>query len=154
MYNKLVQNIKENSVLLINDKSFRVLTKTNYANVKNKDLRYSKFLLDDKSILVVNPNRKTIFLGRIVKDFSKGESFPTRFVYKNKHYKKFEKDYQFVTGIEFGDFDKCEGECLWVDYVCEEDDNLCVDMGYVYKTKKRADIAARLLDIKDIKIKK
>ena len=151
-HEKLITNIKENSEIQINGQVYRVYTKTHYANVNNPNLRYTKFVLSGDNILVINPGRKSIFIGKIVEDFAKGEDFPEKISYHGKTFRKFEQDYQVVTQIEFGEISKCEGECLWVDYTCDQDENLCVDMAYVYRDKKRADIYARWTDIQNIKI--
>lgn len=152
VYSNLIKSIKKDSVIVIDNKQYNVKTKTHYANIKNTELKYTKFVLSDENILVINADRKSIFLGKIVNDFYKGEKFPKQFTYQGKKFKKFEEDYQVVTKIEFGEPCECEGECLWVDYACENDDEICIDMAYVYRDKKRADILAKWIDIGDIKL--
>ncbi len=152
VHKKLIANIKENSKIEINGHTFRIYTKTHYTNVANPNLKYTKFSLSENYILVINPDRKSIFIGQIVEDFDNGENFPEKISYMGKTFSKFEQDYQIVTQIEFGEPSKCEGECLWVDYTCDQDENLCIDMAYVYRDKKRADIYARYIDIQKIKV--
>ena len=157
MYYKLINEIKEFSTLEIKNEGdalhYKILTKTHYANKNNKDLKYTKCILNENKILVINPKREAIFIGSIVEPFYQEEFFPEDFIYNNYHFKKFEKDYQYVLNIEFGNPSIVEGECLWVDYSCEEDEAKCVDMAYVYREKERADILARWIDIKNIKLK-
>ncbi len=152
MYQSIVNKISSNSQIKIKDIVYNVNTKTHYSNVLNPDLKYTKFNLTKNKILVINPQRQTAFLGEIVEDFFQGEQFPNDVVYKGLHYKIYEKDYQIVNSIEFGNPLDCEGECFWADYVCQEDENLCIDMAFVYRDKKRADIFAQLIKAEDIEV--
>ena len=152
MYKKLIENLKQNQLIIIDGDEYRVQTKTFYTNINNCNLNYVKFVLTNHKILVVNPERKSIFLGKIVDDFYEEEYFPESFKWQGKTFKMFEKDIQIVTKIEFGNPRTCEGECVWVDYICEEDPSICVDMAYVYREKKRADILAKWIELENIKV--
>lgn len=152
MHKKLIASLKQNKLITIENKEYRVQTKTFYTNINNPNLNYVKFILTNHKILVINPGRKSIFLGEIVDDFYKEEYFPESFEWSGKKFKTFEKDIQIVTKIEFGDPRYCEGECVWVDYICEQDPSICIDMAYVYRDKKRADILAKWIEISDIQI--
>ena len=152
-YNRMIDEIKFDSSVVIGDKEYKVLSKTFYSNLNNRQLKYVKFVLNNDKILVVNPERESIFLGEVVDDFYKDEYFPKSFEYEGKTFVEFEKDIQIVNKIEFGEPAECEGECVWVDYVCQEDKTICIDMAYIYRDKKRADILAKWIDIKTIKVK-
>lgn len=138
MYNQIIKDMHKGTKIKICGKEYIVQTKTYYANLENKNLKYVKFILNNHKILVINPARKAIFLGEIVADFYKDEYFPDRFEWQGKTFSKFEKDIQIVRKIQFGQPQQCEGECVWVDYSCDQDSSICVDMAYIYREKKES----------------
>jgi len=150
---KFLDSLKFGTKLEIENQEYTVLAMKYYISENDKENWYAKILLSDKHCLCVNPkNNKTIDFGYEIKAISKKEKFPNTIKHNGKIYKFVEKDYQMVKQDVFGDSLLLEGECLFTNHVNIEDDSETISMGYIPRTKSRADILLKAIPIKNIKI--
>ena len=148
---KKLLNLSQNQKIKINDKEYEVISKTIYMTQSSTD-EYIKYILSGHNILVVIPTDEMIYLGHIVDQFETEQNFSNEIVYENHKFEKVASDYQVVKCVEFGNPQEVEGEVVWADYACDDVPEVYISCAYVPKTKQRADIVGRILEINDIKI--
>lgn len=142
--------LEQNDKIEICGNVFDVLSKTTYMTLDSTD-EYVKYILSGHRILVVIPADEFVYLGEIVSDFEKGKMFSKELEYNGKTFTQIASDYQVVKFVEFGDPREVEGEVLWADYTCDDDENTYISCAYVPKTDSRADIVGLVVDAKNIK---
>jgi carbonic anhydrase len=119
---------------------------------------YFKVVFSDDSLLIVIPDQQSIQyadkeLGQIktIKDSEIGEK--EIIGYNGKTYKLENKhDYQFVVKKIIGGLLDIEGECMFSDYVNQNDSDDCLSLGWISYDGRRADVNSHNLLIEDINI--
>ena len=150
---KFLDNLKVGTKLKIEGTVYTVCAMNYFISENDRENWYAKVLLNDKHCLCINPkNNKTLDFGYEVKPFAKKEKFPQTLKYNGKTYKFVEKDYQMVKQLVLGDPTLMEGECLFTNHVNIDDDSETISMGYVPRTKSRADIFLKNIPFKNVKI--
>lgn len=149
-FDKLL-SLKQNDKIEINGNVFDVLSKTTYMTLDSTD-EYVKYILSGHKVLVVIPADELVYLGEIASDFEKGKTFSKSLEHNGKIFTQIASDYQVVKLVEFGDPREVEGEVLWADYTCDDDEHTYISCAYVPKTDSRADIVGIVIDAKNINI--
>lgn len=141
-------NLKENQEIVFNDAKYEVLSKTVYVT-ESQDDEYVKYILTAHKILVVIPTDKIAYVGEIVEPFESEMQFSEKLIFDNAEFEKVASDYQLVKRVEFGNVNQVEGEVVWADYLSEAKPEVYISCAYVQKTKKRADIVAKIIVVED-----
>lgn len=144
-------NLKQNSLIEIDGKTYEVLTKTTYVTNSSTD-EYIKYILSEHNILVVIPTDEMIYLGKIVSDFESKTTFSNTINYEGIQFEKVASDYQLVKSVDYGNPQDVEGEVIWADYASDNKLETYISCAWVPKTNSRADIVGTILEAKDIKI--
>lgn len=150
MYKKLIGEIKENTILDINEKRYKVYSKAFYTVKSDSEVEYVKCKLDTHDVLVIIPD-ELVYLGKVIDNMQYEEIENGNIIYNGKEYISTGSDYQLVKKIEFGNKDNTEGECTYWDYENEET-NTIISLAVLTENNKRADILAEIIQIKDIKV--
>ena len=150
MYKKLIDKIKENTLLEINGKVYKVISKTFYTIKSDLEAEYVKCKLDSHDVLVIIPD-ELVYLGKVIENMQYKKTDDKKILYDRKEYISTGSDYQLVKRIEFGNKDNTEGECTYWDYENEET-NTIISLAILTDNNKRADILANVIDINNIKI--
>lgn len=146
---ELIENIKENTILNIKWKEYKVIAKVKYVTEKETSKRYAKIQLENHYVLVIAPYDNYMYFGYV------GEQFPCEFPATNtiehnwKTYSKDGEDYQIVKEFVFGDVINMEGEVQYADF---SNWNSLISLGIITRTKERADVYAETIDLKDVLI--
>ncbi len=148
--NELVNNIKENTHLLINGVDYLVKTKTWYSIEEDSSASYVKCELSNNRVLVIIPDDELLYIGRIVNDMGYERLSDDSIKYNNQVFNKTGDGHQYIKNIEFGDLEEVEGKCTFEDY---ESGNNIISLGILTeKDNIRADVLALILDINDVKV--
>lgn len=150
MYQELINKIKENTILDINEKIYKVVSKVFYTVKSDSEVEYVKCKLDTYDVLVIIPD-ELVYLGKVIDNMQYEEIENGKILYNGKEYISTGSDYQLAKKIEFGNKVNTEGECQYWDYE-NEDTNTIISLAILTENNKRADILANIIDIKDIKI--
>ena len=146
---ELIENIKENTILNIKWKEYKVIAKVKYVTEKEVSKRYVKIQLENHYVLVIAPYENYMYFGYV------GEQFPCKFPVPNsikynwKTYSKDCEDYQIVKEFVFWDILNMEGEVQYADF---SNWNSLISLGIITRTNKRADVYAETIELKDVKI--
>jgi hypothetical protein len=135
---KLFENPSDKTSLLVKGKSKSIKGMAKYSSV-NSGSDYIKISFDDDSLLIIIPNEEEL-------------SFSV--VYKGKKYELVVgDDYQFCLRLFVGKPNKdIEGEVKFSDYVCEDDEDEMLSLGWIVYSGERADVLARSIGIEDVEI--
>lgn len=144
---ELIKKLDLNSNIKILDKNYIVKTKTWYATKEDSSTEYIKCELSDHKVLVIIPDEKYMYLGKVIEKFSFTRINENTIQYENKEFTKTGEGHQYIKSIEFGNVDEVEGECIFEDY---EYKNEVISLGILTKEKVRADVYATVLTMKDI----
>ena len=146
---KLIESIKENSMIKIKGKEYKVLAKVFYVTESETENWYAKIQLENHYVLVISPYDDYMYFGYV------GEAMPCDFPspetleFKGDLYQKDADDYQIVKEFVFGDCLTMEGEVQFSDYSCGDK---IISLGLVTRTGKRADVYAEVVEIGDIEV--
>lgn len=111
---------------------------------------YIKCELSDNKVLVIIPDDKLMYIGKIIKDMKYIKVSEDQIEYNGTIFNKTGEGHQLIKNIEFGSKYEVEGKCIFEDY--EMEDNI-VSLGVLpEKGNVRADIFADILKLEDIKI--
>lgn len=149
---ELINGIKENSKILIRDSAYEVLAKVIYVTESNQNEWYAKILLSNHKVLVISPFDNYMYFGFVDEPIHCDFPSPKTIEYNKTLYVKDAEDYQIVKCFEFGDFLMMEGEVAFVDYTSQIDESDIISIGLVTRTKKRADVIAKVLTLDDVSI--
>lgn len=150
---EFLEKLKVGTKLKIDKASFEVIAMNYYVSENDTENWYAKILLSDNHCLCVNPkNSKSLDFGYEVKPFAKGEKFPKTIKFEGKIFKFAEKDYQIVKELVLGDPLAMEGECLFTNHINIANETETISMGYIPRTKKRADVYLKTIPFKSVKI--
>jgi hypothetical protein len=142
--------IVENSSVVINGTSYKVLGKAEYATQNDENSTYLKILLEDHFVLVLVPSEEIAYFGRNEGRLTEFDGQKDFVSFKNKKYKQVNHDYQVVINLAFGSPLTVEGEVEFWDY---EVDNSIISVAVVSRTKERADVVAEYITYSDIDIR-
>lgn len=146
---ELIENIKENTILNIKWKGYKVIAKVKYVTEKETSKRYAKIQLENHYVLVIAPYDNYMYFGYVWEQFPCEFPAPNTIEHDWKIYSKDSEDYQIVKEFVFGNVLKMEGEVKYADF---SNWNLLISIGMITRTKKRADIYAETIEIKDLYI--
>lgn len=147
----LINNLKEKTVILINDLEYVVKTKTWYTIEEDKSASYIKCELNNNKVLVVIPDDGLIYIGEAFENLNYERISEKQIKYNDMIFTKVGDGHQIITNIEFGLEDEVEGKCTFEDYEAE---NNIISLGILTdKNNKVADVFADILDLDEIKIK-
>ncbi len=147
----LINNLKENTILLINDFEYVVKTKTWYTIEEDKSASYIKCELSNNKVLVVIPDDELIYIGEAFENLNYEKLTENQIKYNDMIFTKTGDGHQIITNIEFGLEDEVEGKCTFEDYEAE---NNIISLGILTdKNNKVADVLADILDLEEIQIK-
>lgn len=150
---KLIDQITENSTIHVCGEKHFVKSKTFYVTEGEQANWYAKMVFEDHSILVIAPFDEFMYFGRIENIFGDGESFPEEITYKGIKFAKVAEDYQIVKQLVFGSPTVAEGEVVYADYSSDEADEVVLSLAVVSRTKNRADVIARVVELNDIELR-
>lgn len=146
---KLIEAIKENSKIRVQDKEYNVLAKVFYVTESETKNWYAKIQLENHYVLVISPYDDFMYFGYV------GDAMPCEFPspetleFEGNIYKKDADDYQIVKQFVFGNCLTMEGEVLFSDY--NYDDKI-ISLGLVTRTGQRADVYAKVIEMGDIEV--
>lgn len=147
----LINNIKENTILIIKDLEYVVKTKTWYTIEEDKSASYIKCELNNNKVLVIIPDDNLIYIGEAFENLNYERLTENQIKYKDMIFTKTGDGHQIITNIEFGLENDVEGKCTFEDYECE---NNIISLGILTdKDNKIADVLADIIDLDEIKIK-
>lgn len=144
---KLINNIKENSRLIIKGKEYVVLTKTWYSILEDPETEYVKCELTNNRILVLIPSDNLVYIGSIINNLKYERINENKITYNNQIYNKTGEGHQYIKRIDFGNETEIEGKCEFEDY---ESDNYIISLGVLSDYEIRADVYAEILDLKEL----
>lgn len=148
----LINNLKENAVLIIKNEEYVVKTKTWYSLEEDESASYIKCELSNNKVLVVIPDDELIYIGEAFENLDYERISDEQIKYKNIMFTKTGDGHQVITNIEFGLEDEVEGKCTFEDYEAEEN---IISLGVLPdKGNKVADVFADIIDLDEIQIKK
>ncbi len=146
----LINNLKQNSKVIINGESYTVKTKTWYSIEEDNTVSYVKCELSGSKVLVIIPDDNLIYIGSVIENMDYKKISKDKIKYNSIIFNKTGEGHQFITNIEFGNEDEVEGKCIFEDY--EYEDNI-ISLGILTDKGVRADVYADILELKDIIIK-
>lgn len=146
---KLIDNIKENSKLIIKGKEYVVLTKTWYSILEDPEIEYVKCELTNNKILVLIPNDNLVYIGSIINNLKYERINENKITYNSQIYNKTGEGHQYIKKIDFGNADEVEGNCIFEDY---ESDNHIISLGILSDSEVLADVYADILKLEEINI--
>ena len=148
----LINKLKKDCHIKINDEISRVTTKTWYSIEEDKSTSYVKCELSNNKVLVIIPDDELIYIGNVIENMNYKRLSNDKIEYNNKIYNKTGEGHQFIKKIEFGNENDIEGKCIFEDY---ENENNIISLGILPdKENIRADVYADILDLNDIVIVK
>jgi hypothetical protein len=145
---KLIENIKESSILTIHGQNYKPVAKVHYVTSENPDNEYVKVFFEGHFVLVISPDDNYMYFGKDMGCVWKEYPTPDKFSYNGQIYSKVVMDYQLVKFVEFGNPMNSEGEVEFIDY--KGKNNSLVSIGKVMRNGKRADVVANIIDLTDI----
>lgn len=151
MFN-LIERITENCAVSVCGEKHYVRSKTLYVTEGELTNWYAKMVFEDHSILVVAPFDEFMYFGRIENIFGDGWEFPEEIEYNGVKFEKAAADYQIVKHLVFGDPLVAEGEVEYADYSSEDAEEVVLSLAVVSRTKKRADVVAKVVEMADIEL--
>ncbi|MBQ7409870.1 MAG: hypothetical protein IJW20_00615 [Clostridia bacterium] len=147
----LINNIKQNTILIIKDFEYVVKTKTWYTIEEDKSASYIKCELNNNKVLVIIPDDNLIYIGEAFENLNYERLTENQIKYKNMIFTKTGEGHQVITNVEFGTEDEIEGKCVFEDYEAEEN---IISLGILTdKENKVADVLADIIDLNEIQIK-
>ena len=147
----LINNLKENTILIIKDFEYLVKTKTWYTIEEDNTASYIKCELSNNKVLVMIPDDNLIYIGEAFENLNYERLAENQIKYNHMIFTKTGDGHQIITNIEFGLEDEVEGKCIFEDYECE---NNIISLGILTdKNNKVADVLADILDLDEIQIK-
>lgn len=148
----LINNLKENVVLVIRNVEYTVKTKTWYSLEEDESASYIKCELSNNKVLVVIPDDELIYIGEAFEDLDYERISEEQIKYKNIVFTKTGDGHQVITNIEFGTKDEVEGKCAFEDYEAKQN---IISLGILTdKENKVADVFADIIELDEIQIKK
>ena len=148
----LINKLKKDCHIKINDEISRVTTKTWYSIEEDKSTSYVKCELSNNKVLVIIPDDELIYIGNVIENMNYKRLSNDKLEYNNKIFNKTGEGHQFIKKIEFGNENDIEGKCIFEDY---ENENNIISLGILPdKENIRADVYAYILDLNDIVIVK
>lgn len=147
---EFIQNLSERRFVTINSNKYKISAKSIYVTESNPVDWYAKIFFEDHHVLVMSPADDFIYFGKDVGSIGIEEPFGEIISYRGKKYVKVAEDYQIVKKLEFGSPITTEGEVKFGDYECESDNKDILSLGTITRTRKRADIVARVIRLSDI----
>ena len=148
----LINKLKKDCHIKINDEISRVTTKTWYSIEEDKSTSYVKCELSNNKVLVIIPDDELIYIGNVIENMNYKRLSNDKLEYNNKIFNKTGEGHQFIKKIEFGNENDIEGKCIFEDY---ENENNIISLGILPdKENIRADVYADILDLNDIVIVK
>lgn len=145
--NELVEKIKKNRKLFIDNVEYNVVSLTKYQTLENETEIYYKAVLDNHKILVILDNEVSYF-GEIVPNLNYMNNDDGTITYKNNIYEFVGKGNQRVIEIIFGNSDTVEKDCLYTDYECDKN---IISLGILTsKNNEIADVVAKYIKNKYI----
>ena len=146
---ELINNIKENVKININEKDYIVKTKTLYGIEEDEDAYYYKCILNTGDTLVIIPDDDLIYIGKEIENLKFRRPEESVLFYNENLFVKVGDGTQFIKNIEFGT--GIEEKCIFEDFVSQDQ---IISLGYLPDEERRADILADIIDIKNIKVVK
>lgn len=147
----LIENLKENTILIVKDLEYIVKTKTWYTIEEDNSASYIKCELSNNKVLVIIPDDKLIYIGEAFENLNYERLTENQIKYNDMIFTKTGDGHQIITNIEFGLEGEVEGKCTFEDYECE---NNIISLGILAdKDNKVADVLADILTLDEIKIK-
>jgi arsenate reductase len=145
---EILNKIKENSIIKIEENFYKVLSKSEYSTVENSDNIYWKYKLEKDKILVIVPSDKIIYFGEEVEETNSIDLKTTKLIYKNEEYKKIAMGNQLYLKTIFGK--PLEKNCNFADF--ENNEKTKVLSLAILDNNKRSDIYAKYLKMEDISL--
>lgn len=145
LFNKLI----EGSSIIFEKKQYKVLGRALYVTKDNPNTIYEKILLSDHNVLVICPEDDVAYFGKNVGQLSEFDSLSNQISFNEKSFKKIGSDYQIVMELLFGSPLDVEGEVEYWDYEYKDE---IISIAVVSRTKQRADVIAKYIDLEDIKV--
>ncbi len=146
--NELIDNIKENTKIMIKDKEYIVKTKTYYGIEEDSEAYYIKYIMNTGDTLVIIPDDDLIYIGNIIENMNYKKIEKNKIKYNEMVFNKTGEGNQYIKNIEFGK--DVEGKCIFEDY---ESEDKIISLGFLPEENRRADILADIVKIEDIEIK-
>lgn len=147
----LINRLNKNTQIIIKGEEYIVKTKTWYSIEEDKMASYVKCELSNKKILVIIPDDKLIYIGRVIENMRYERISEDGIKYNEKLFNKTGAGHQFIKKIEFGNEDEVEGKCIFEDY---ESGNSIISLGILTdKENLKADVYADILSKEDIELK-
>lgn len=147
----LINNLKENAILVIRNEEYTVKTKTWYSLEDDESASYIKCELSNNKVLVVIPDDELIYIGEAFENLDYERISDEKIKYKNILFTKTGDGHQVITNIEFGVADEVEGKCIFEDYEAEEN---IISLGILTdKENKVADVLADIIELDEIQVK-
>lgn len=146
---KLIDKLIENKEIKINEKLYRVKTKTWYSIQEDPISSYIKCELSDNKVLVIIPEDNFMYIGQVIENMKYEKLSEDTIKYNHIIFTKTGEGHQFITNVEFGNKDEVEGKCIFEDYEAE---NNVISLGILTDENKRADVYADIIQIEDIQI--
>lgn len=148
---KLIETIKEGSVLCIYGKIYSVLEKVLYVTRNKTNEWYARIQLEGDHFLMIQPFEKNMYFGIVDRDEAMKDFFQREgsFEMEGHIYNKYREGYQLVKEVVFGDFLKAEGECMFEDYKCGDRN---IRFKLLERGARRADDYGKTINIKDIQV--
>lgn len=148
---KLINDLKENTILLIKNKEYLVRTKTWYSLEEDESASYIKCELSDNKVLVIIPDDNLIYIGEAFEDLNYERISNEQIKYKDIIFNKTGDGHQVITNIEFGKIQEVEGKCIFEDYESKEK---IISLGILTdRNNKIADVLADIISLDEIQIK-
>lgn len=146
---ELIESIKENSIIKVKNKEYRVLAKVFYVTQSEAEKWYAKIQLENHYVLVISPYDDFMYFGYVGNTMQCDFPSPEILEFEGNVYKKDADDYQMVKHFVFGNYLTMEGEVLFSDYSYEDK---IISLGLITRTGQRADVYAEVLERSDIEV--
>ncbi len=151
---ELIAAIGRGTQVAVATRAFVARAKVIYVTETAPDSRYAKIFFDDHRVLVVSPGDEIIYFGRDIGSIGVDPPFDKRISYEGNDYRLVSEDYQIPVELSFGPPLTTEGEVRFWDYESLGDRLDIISIGIVQRTKERADIVARIIELSDIAVLK
>lgn len=154
---RLLQNPSINTTLLISGKKKKIKGMARFATINYPYDEYIKIVFTDYSFLFIVLKEKEFYYseeyiietGVLDKEIGNKEIIK----FSGKTYKLGNKDdYQFCLQLYVGSPLDIEGECRFSDYFPTSGKKEYLSLGWILRTGKRADINAKIISLKEVKI--
>ena len=148
----LIEQITENCPISVCGEKHYAKSKTLYLTEGEQTNWYAKIVFEDHSILVIAPYDEFMYFGRIENIFGEGDAFPDEIEHNGIKFAKAAEDYQIVKQLVFGSPVVAEGEVVYADYSSDEAEEVVLSLAVVSRTKERADVIAKVVELKDVEL--